>query len=56
MAEPRQGQPGKSKAPVPGGYLEDPCFDAQQVSDKAIKALLIAVASTFRTRMICPTC
>ena len=27
---------------VPGVYLEDLCFDAQQAADKAVKALLIA--------------
>ena len=27
---------------MPGGYLEDLCFDAQQASEKAIKAVLIA--------------
>ena len=37
-----KGNLAKAKVPVPGGYLEDLCFDAQQASEKAIKALLIA--------------
>ena len=37
-----RGNLAKAKVPVPGGYLEDLCFDAQQASEKAIKALLIA--------------
>ena len=37
-----RGNLARAKAPVPGGYLEDLCFDAQQASEKAIKALLIA--------------
>ena len=32
----------RAKTPVPGAYLEDLCFDAQQACEKAIKALLIA--------------
>ena len=30
------------KSRVPGVYLEDLCFDAQQAAEKAIKAMLIA--------------
>ena len=37
-----KGNLAKAKVPVPGGYFEDLCFDAQQASEKAIKALLIA--------------
>lgn len=37
-----RGNLAKARVPVPGGYLEDLCFDAQQASEKAIKALLIA--------------
>ena len=37
-----RGNLAKAKVPVPGGYLEDLCFDAQQASEKAVKALLIA--------------
>ena len=37
-----KGNLARAKAPVPGGYLEDLCFDAQQASEKAIKALLIS--------------
>ena len=37
-----RGNLAKAGVPVPGGYLEDLCFDAQQASEKAIKALLIA--------------
>ena len=31
----------RAKALVPGGYLEDMCFDAQQAAEKAIKAVMI---------------
>ena len=37
-----RGNLAKAKVPVPGGYLEDLCFDAQQAGEKAIKAVLIA--------------
>ena len=37
-----RGNLARAKVPVPGGYLEDLCFDAQQAGEKAIKALLIA--------------
>ena len=30
----------RAKAEVPGAYLEDFCFDAQQAAEKAIKAVL----------------
>lgn len=42
-----RGNLARAKAPVPGGYLEDLCFDAQQASEKAIKAVLIARAIDF---------
>ncbi len=32
----------RSKNRVPGVYLEDLCFDAQQAAEKAIKAVMIA--------------
>ena len=31
-----------AKSRVPGAYLEDLCFEAQQAAEKAIKAVLIA--------------
>jgi len=31
----------RAKARIPGVYLEDLCFDAQQVAEKSFKALLI---------------
>ncbi len=32
---------------IPGAYLEDLCFDAQQAAEKAIKAVLIACEIAF---------
>src|SRR5829696_10527795 len=32
----------RAQAILPGVYLEDLCFDAQQAAEKAIKAVLIA--------------
>ena len=32
----------RAQAMLPGVYLEDLCFDAQQAAEKAIKAVLIA--------------
>ena len=32
----------RAQATLPGVYLEDLCFDAQQAAEKAIKAVLIA--------------
>lgn len=32
---------------IPGVYLEDLCFDAQQAAEKAIKAVLIACGTPF---------
>ena len=32
----------RSKAQIPGVYLEDLCFDAQQAAEKAIKAVMIS--------------
>ena len=32
----------RARKPVPGAYLEDSCFDAQQAAEKAIKAIMIA--------------
>ena len=31
----------RAKARLPGSYLEDHCFDAQQAAEKAIKAVFI---------------
>jgi len=31
-----------AKSRIPGAYLEDLCFDAQQAAEKAIKAVMIA--------------
>lgn len=31
----------RAKILILGGYLEDPCFDAQQAAEKAIKAVMI---------------
>ncbi len=36
---------GKNK--IPGIYLEDLCFDAQQTAEKAIKALLLHIGVRF---------
>ena len=35
------------KSRVPGVYLEDFCFDAQQAAEKAIKAVMIARSIEF---------
>ena len=32
----------RARSRIPGVYLEDPCFDAQQAAEKAIKAVMIA--------------
>lgn len=32
----------RSKTQIPGVYLEDLCFDAQQAAEKAIKAVMIS--------------
>jgi HEPN domain-containing protein len=42
--------------PVPGVYLEDLCFDAQQAAEKAIKAVIIARGERFRTSAPSRTC
>ena len=31
----------RARERTPGTYLEDPCFDAQQAAEKAVKALLV---------------
>lgn len=36
-----------AKAEIPGVYLEDLCFDAQQAAEKALKALLIHLRLEF---------
>lgn len=37
----------RAKMAIPGVYLEDLCFDAQQAAEKAVKALLIRVGIPF---------
>ena len=37
-----QSNLARAKSPVPGVYLEDNCFDAQQAAEKAIKAVFVA--------------
>jgi HEPN domain-containing protein len=37
----------RAQAMLPGVYLEDLCFDAQQAAEKAIKAVLIARGADF---------
>lgn len=37
----------RAKATLPGAYLEDLCFDAQQAAEKAIKALLLKQQGSF---------
>jgi len=37
----------RAKAVIPGVYLEDLCFDAQQAAEKAVKAVLIRRQVTF---------
>ena len=32
----------RAGSPIPGAYLEDLCFDAQQAAEKAVKAIMIA--------------
>ena len=36
-----------AKNPIPGAYLEDLCFEAQQAAEKAIKATLIRLGLEF---------
>src|SRR3954463_15633922 len=37
----------RAQETLPGVYLEDLCFDAQQAAEKAVKAVLIARGVTF---------
>lgn len=37
----------RAKNRIPGAYLEDLCFDAQQAAEKAIKAVMIACDIAF---------
>ena len=39
----------QAKNEVPGVYLEDLCFNAQQAAEKAIKALMVRRGIEFRT-------
>jgi HEPN domain-containing protein len=43
----------RAKAEVPGVYLEDLCFDAQQAAEKAIKAVLISQNKRFPHVHVC---
>ncbi len=48
MAEPRaRGNLARAMVRVPGAYLEDNCFDAQQTAEKAIKAVFICRGTRF---------
>jgi HEPN domain-containing protein len=42
-----RGNLARAMAPVPGGFLEDLCFDAQQCAEKAIKAVFVHRGETF---------
>ena len=42
MDEPCEEQFGSSENRIPGAYLEDLCFEAQQAAEKAVKAVLIS--------------
>ena len=42
MAELRGEQRAQARARVPGAYLEDLCFGAQQAAEKALEAVLIS--------------
>jgi len=37
----------RARAKIPGAYLEDLCFDAQQAAEKAIKAVLLKKGVAF---------
>ena len=37
----------RAKATLPGVYLEDLCFDAQQAAEKALKAVLLKSQGSF---------
>jgi len=37
----------RAESPLPGAYLEDFCFDAQQAAEKGFKAVFIAHGLTF---------
>ena len=37
----------RAKSPIPGAYLEDHCFDAQQAAEKAVKAVMISRGAQF---------
>ncbi len=37
----------RAGSPLPGAYLEDFCFDAQQAAEKAIKAVFMAHGTAF---------
>ena len=42
-----QSNLARAASPLPGAYLEDFCFDAQQAAEKAIKAVFMAHGLTF---------
>ena len=42
-----RGNLARARALVPGGYLEDQCFDAQQAAEKAVKAVFVGRSEPF---------
>jgi len=42
-----RGNLARAKRRVPGDYLEDLCFDAQQAAEKALKAIFISRGIAF---------
>ena len=42
-----RGNPVRAEYCIPGAYLEDLCFDAQQAAEKAIKAVFIERGEPF---------
>ncbi len=47
MAESGQKNLLRAKRRIPGTYLEDHCFDAQQAAEKAIKAVMMSHSIVF---------
>ena len=46
----------RARSVIPGAYLEDLCFDAQQAAEKAIKAVMMARNIDFPTCTIWTDC
>src|SRR5437868_15435485 len=42
-----RGNLARARTLVPGGYLEDLCFDAQQAAEKAVKAVFVCRGEPF---------